>query len=89
MPRVVFASAIQRHVVCPPADVSAATVREAIDAALAGNATARGYVFDDLGAVRKHVAIFVGGQPIHDRARQSDKVEPASEIYVMQALSGG
>lgn len=89
MPRVVFASAFQRHVACPPADVSASTVREAVLAALAGNDVARGYVFDDRGALRKHVTIFVGGRTICDRELQSDAVGPESEVYVMQALSGG
>jgi hypothetical protein len=33
--------------------------------------------------------VFVDGQQIGDRERLSDPVRPASEIYVMQALSGG
>lgn len=89
MPQVNFASAIQRHVACPPARVEATSVRQALDEALRDNARARGYILDDQGAVRKHIAIFVNGKPIDDRARQSDSVAASSEIYVMQALSGG
>jgi hypothetical protein len=33
--------------------------------------------------------VFVDGQQIGDRDRLSDAVRPTSEIYVMQALSGG
>lgn len=89
MPRVTFASALQRHVPCPPMSVDGASVRDAIDAALRDNERARGYILDDQGSVRKHIAIFVNGKPIDDRTRQSDSVSADSDIYVMQALSGG
>ena len=48
-----------------------------------------GYVLDDQGALRRHVAIYVTGQPISDRARLTDAVAQDDEIYVFQALSGG
>jgi hypothetical protein len=89
MPTVTFASALQRHVACPPAEVSGATVREALDAAFQINARMRGYVLDDQSALRKHMTIFIDGRPISDRARQSDSVTDNSQIYVVQALSGG
>lgn len=89
MPRVVFASALQRHVPSPPAVVEASTVREALDAAFQSNTRIRGYVLDDQAHLRKHMTIFIDGRPIKDRARQSDAVGAASEIYVVQALSGG
>jgi sulfur carrier protein ThiS len=86
---VTFASALQRHVACPPLSVEAASVRDALQAALRENERARGYILDDQGAVRKHIAIFVNGKPIDDRTGQSDSVAADSDIYVMQALSGG
>jgi sulfur-carrier protein len=49
----------------------------------------RGYVLDDQGALRRHVAIYVNGRPISDRARLTDAVAQDDEIYVFQALSGG
>jgi hypothetical protein len=39
--------------------------------------------------VREHMAIFVDGAMIRDRARLSDAVRETSTIYVFQALSGG
>jgi len=89
MPTVTFTQNIQRHVQCPPATVEAATVREALEAAFADNPRARGYVLDDQGGVRTHMAIFVNGEPIRDRRGLSDAVPPDGEVYVMQALSGG
>ena len=44
---------------------------------------------DDQGGVRKHVMIFVDNRPLVDRDCLSDALTPASEVYVMQALSGG
>lgn len=89
MPKLSFTQNLQRHVACPPTEAAGATVRQVLDAALATNLRARGYLLDDQGAVRKHIVIFVDGKPIHDRVGLTDAVGDASEVYVMQALSGG
>jgi len=89
VPRVTFTANIQRHVSCPPTDVEGGTVREALESLFAGNEQARSYVLDDQGALRQHMVIFVDGTQIRDRAGLGDDVRPGSEIYVMQALSGG
>jgi len=89
MPKIAFTANIQRHVACPSRKVAGKTVAEALDAIFAGNPTARGYVLDDQGAVRKHMTIFVNGEPLIDRQKLSDPVTDDSEIYIMQALSGG
>ena len=89
MPRVVFAAAIQRHVAVPPCEVAAATVGAALAAVFAGRPELRGYLLDDQGQVRRHVAVFVDGRLIRDRRRLDDAVAAGSEIYVVQALSGG
>jgi sulfur-carrier protein len=84
-----FTRALQRHVDAPTETVAGATVRAALDAYFALHPDVRGYVVDERGMVRKHVAVFVGGEPITDRERQSDPVGDDTEIHVMQALSGG
>jgi len=89
MPRVSFTGNLQRHVPCPTADVSGGTVRDVLDAVFAANPRARGYVLDEHGALRHHMAVFVNGVQIHDRVRLSDPVPPDAEVYVLQALSGG
>lgn len=89
MVRVWFTPNLQRHVACPPRDVPARTVREALDAVFEGNPRARGYVLDDRGAVRHHMTIFVNGAPVADRVRLSDPVPDDAEITIFQALSGG
>jgi molybdopterin synthase sulfur carrier subunit len=89
MPRVVFTSNLQRHVNCPEAQVAAGTVGSALAQVFAAQPQARGYVLDEQGHLRKHVAVFVDGQRVRDRERLSDPVGEASEIYVLQALTGG
>jgi molybdopterin synthase sulfur carrier subunit len=89
MPRVVFTTNIQRHVLCPEIEVSGRTVREVLDNAFAENSQARGYVLDDQSGLRKHMTVFVDGRIIRDRMRLSDAVDQASTIHVFQALSGG
>lgn len=49
----------------------------------------RGYVVDERGAVRRHVAIFVDGTAIHHGDNLQRALGENAEIYVMQALSGG
>ena len=89
MARVVFAPALQRHVVCPPAEAAGSSVREVLEGALSANPRARGYILDDQGALRKHMVIFIDGRLIRDRSGLSDGVEAGTHIYVMQSLSGG
>lgn len=89
MARVRFTENIQRHVQCPPSDAPGRTVREVLDVVFRGNDRARGYVLDERGEVRKHMIVFVDGRAVADRKGLSDEVGEGSEIYVMQALSGG
>ena len=89
MPRVVFTSNLQRHVNCPETQVAAGTVRTALAQVFAAQPQARGYVLDEQGHLRKHVVVFVDGQRVRDRERLDDPVRDASEVYVMQALTGG
>lgn len=61
----------------------------ALQAVFVENPVLRGYVLDDQGRLRKHVAVFVDGVQISDRVHLSDPVREDSDIFVMQALSGG
>jgi hypothetical protein len=47
------------------------------------------YVLNEQGCLRKHVNIFIDGTMIKDRTALSDPFASDSEIYIMQALSGG
>lgn len=89
MPRVVFTSNLQRHLPCPDRDVGGSTVAQALGEIFADAPLLREYVLDEQGHVRRHVAIYVDGTRIADRSTLSDPVAPASEICVLQALSGG
>jgi molybdopterin synthase sulfur carrier subunit len=89
MPRVSFTPQLQRFLDAPAADVAGATVREALDAIFAGNPRLRGYIVDEHGRLRKHVTLFAGDRAIVDRTALSDPVDADTEIFVMQALSGG
>lgn len=89
MPKVVFTSNLKRHIDVPEMHVDAATVREALDAVFASNELLRGYIVDEQHRLRKHMVIFVDGAPVKDREQLNDPVAATSEVYVMQALSGG
>jgi molybdopterin synthase sulfur carrier subunit len=89
MPTVSFTPQLERFLPAPTVTVEAATVGDALAAVFEAHPALRGYVLDDQGAVRQHVAVFVNGGLIADRARLTDPVEPTDEIYVLQALTGG
>jgi sulfur-carrier protein len=89
MPTVHFTANLTRHVSCPTVHVDGATVAEVLEAVFEQNPRLRSYVLDEQGAVRKHMNVFVDGQQVRDRERLGDPVSAASEVYVMQALSGG
>lgn len=62
---------------------------DALEGTFRANPRLRGYVLDDQGALRRHVAVYIGGRPVRDRLRLSDVVVAEDEIFVFQALSGG
>jgi molybdopterin synthase sulfur carrier subunit len=89
VPRIDFTPHLRRHVDCPRETVPGNTVRDALEAYFAAHPLARSYVLDEQGTVRKHVVLFVDGVMLRDRERQADAVGAETEIFVMQALSGG
>lgn len=89
MPRVTFAPALTRHVPCPPQEVDASTLRLALEAAFRAAPALRGYVLDEQGAVRKHVAVFVNGDMIASRTELGQALAPSDQVMVIQALTGG
>jgi len=89
MATVSFTPALRRFLATPSVEVEGETVSAVLASVFAARPVLRGYVLDDQGALRRHVAIYVNGTAVSDRARLSDAVGPADEIYVFQALSGG
>ncbi len=89
MASIAFSQHLQTHVDVDKSTVGGITVRDALDAVIAINPRLKSYVLDDRGAVRKHIAIFLNGESVHDRETLSDPLPPDGEVFVMQALSGG
>ena len=89
MPRVVFTSNLQRHVNCPEIEVAPGTLRTVLAQVFAAQPQARGYVLDEQGHLRRHVTVFIDGRRVGDRERLDEAVGASSEVYVMQALTGG
>jgi sulfur-carrier protein len=95
VPRIVLASALSRWLTSPAAageatlEVEADRLDRALAQLFAQHPGLRGYVLDERGTVRHHVAIFIDGDAIRDKARLEQPLAARSEVYVMQALSGG
>jgi hypothetical protein len=89
MATIRFTANLARHREVGVIKAQGNTVRVLIDNAMRDDPILQSYVLDEQGRVRKHVNIFVDGAMIADRLRLSDPVHDGSEVYVMQALSGG
>ncbi len=89
MAKVTFTANLMRHVDCPSVDVKGTTVRELLTLIFTENPRLKSYVVDEQFALRRHMGIIVDGEIIMDRKGLGDPVESDSEVFVLQALSGG
>jgi len=97
MAKVVLASALSRWLPATAGkpsedvivDVPGARLDEVLTGVFVRFPNLRDYVLDEHGAVRHHVAVFVDGTAIVDKRHPTQPLNERSEIYVMQALSGG
>ncbi len=89
MATVTFTGNLTRHVDCPPVDVHGTSLRELLAKIFAENPRLKSYVVDEQFSLRKHMGIIIDGEIIKDRKGLSDPVESNSEVFVLQALSGG
>lgn len=70
-------------------EIQADNVAEVLDKIDKKYAGIKSYLIDERGELRKHVNIFKDGSLIEDREKLTDSLENNSEVYIMQALSGG
>ncbi len=89
MPRLVFTAHLANVGPRDEREVPGDTVRAALEAVFAEFPRLRNYVLDDQDRVRKHVVVFIDGARWTNDEVLDLRVSPASEIYVLQALSGG
>lgn len=69
--------------------VDAPTVADLVQALDRDHPGLAAYLVDDRGALRQHVNIFVGDARVRDREALSDPLKPDSQVFIIQALSGG
>ena len=89
MATVSFTPALERFLKLSAATVDGATLGEALARVFDAQPALRSYLLDDQGGLRRHVAVYVNGMPVRDRARLSDPIGAHDRIYVFQALTGG
>ncbi len=84
-----FTQNLARHTECPTAAIAASTVAELLERYFATWPGVRDYVLDNQGEVRHHVKVLIDGRNLRDRRKLTDDLQPSSEVYVFQSLSGG
>lgn len=89
MAQLNFTQQLGRFITVPQVETNAADLRSALDACFADHPRLRGYVLDEQGHLRENVVIFIDGQRTRERQRLDDALAPHSQVYILQALSGG
>ena len=89
MARVVFTQQLRRFTDAPEVDSAATTLRGALEDAFAATPRLRGYILDDQGHLHKHVIVFIDGARVRDYEKLDDALCAASQVHVLQALTGG
>ena len=75
--------------VSQPLSIPGSTVRQVIDVLCAEHPRLCGYLLDDQGALRHHVAAFVNGAVVRDKTSLAQPLAADDELSLFQALSGG
>jgi molybdopterin synthase sulfur carrier subunit len=89
VPHIAFTPQLRRFIATPEVTSDATTLRAALEDAFAASPGLRGYVLDDQGHLRANMAVFIDGRRCKDAIALNDTLQPASRVYVLQALSGG
>ena len=89
MAQLIFTQQLARFLPVPQVATAATDLRSALDAAFEGQPRLRGYVLDEQGHLRENVVIFIDGKRCRDRRQLDDALAPDSQVYILQALSGG
>lgn len=89
MARLIFTQQLSRFTEVPEMETAADNLRDALEAAFQVNPTLRGYILDDQGDLRFHVVVFIDGKRVMQRSGLRIPLDSNSQVYVLQALSGG
>ena len=90
MPVIKFTNALKRFFpTLQEIDVTGDSLQDVLNNVEAVYPGIKSYLLDEQGQLRKHVNIFINGNMINDRTTLTDVFTANSEIYIMQALSGG
>jgi molybdopterin synthase sulfur carrier subunit len=88
MALVHFTSHLKRFAPAPMA-AKGKTVRDALAEVFRERPQLRSYVLDEQGNLRKHVSVFADGERLAHNAALAHRIGNDTELYIMQALSGG
>ncbi|BBB60847.1 hypothetical protein UNDKW_2574 [Undibacterium sp. KW1] len=89
MARLIFTQQLSRFTEVPEVEALADNLRDALEAAFQVNPALRGYILDEQGDLRFHVVVFIDGKRVMQRSGLRDPLSSNSQVYVLQALSGG
>lgn len=84
-----FTRQLGRFMALAPVETDARRLRAGLECAFAAHPRLRSYVLDEHGRLRANVAVFIDGVRNRDHGALDDPLGPDSQVYILQALSGG
>ncbi len=87
MARIIFTSHLRGVAPREAVETDGPTIGAALEAVWAQHPRLRSYLVDEQGHLRRHIAVFLDGQLLKSPMRAP--INRASQIHIMQALSGG
>lgn len=85
MATINFRSPLKQRIGASSLEVAGATVAELVKNLETAAPAVKGWVTDEQGRIRRHVNVFVNGEP----ASEDDAVAPADRIDIIHAITGG
>jgi hypothetical protein len=70
-------------------EAAGATIRAVMADVFARHPALKGYILDDQERLRVHIALFLDNEHVRGADALERAVKPDSELYILQALSGG
>lgn len=89
MARVAFTEHVAKVAPDAAGVYAGGTLREVLADVFRSHPQLKHYLLDDQGRVRKHVAVFIDGVRVSGMTALDRPMNDTSDVYMMQALSGG
>ena len=90
MPQIEFSLQLSEHVDCPVrGELAEGTLRAGLSKWFEQYPKLSDYLLDSEGLLRGHLSVFIDGEMVVQAEALDTQIQQGSEVFFMQAISGG